>query len=55
MAWDESKAWRQGRNHQKLYQALLDDATTAPARNAKRKKVVRPEDMPWEMARQGLL
>jgi quercetin dioxygenase-like cupin family protein len=55
MAWDESRAWRKGRNHQKLYQALLDDAATAPARNAKRKKVVRPEDMPWEMSRQGLL
>jgi len=55
MAWDESKAWRRGRNSQKLYQALLDDATSAPARNAKRKKVVHPEDMPWEMARQGLL
>ena len=55
MAWDESKAWKKGRNSQKLYQALLDDATTAPARNSKRKKVVHPEDMPWEMARQGLL
>ena len=55
MAWDESKAWRRGRSSQKLYQALLDDATSAPARNAKRKKVVHPEDMPWEMARQGLL
>jgi hypothetical protein len=55
MAWGESKAWRQGSNNQKLYQALLDDASTAPARNAKRKKVVRPEDMPWEMSRQGLL
>jgi quercetin dioxygenase-like cupin family protein len=55
MAWDESKAWKKGRNSQKLYQALLDDASTAPARNSKRKKVVHPEDMPWEMARQGLL
>jgi quercetin dioxygenase-like cupin family protein len=55
MAWDESRAWKKGRNNQKLYQALLDDAATAPARNAKRKKVVRPEDMPWEMSRQGLL
>ena len=55
MAWDESKAWRRGRNSQKLYQALLDDAATAPARNAKREKVVHPEDMPWEMSRQGLL
>ena len=55
MAWDESRAWKKGRNNQKLYQALLDDAATAPARNSKRKKVVTPEDMPWEMARQGLL
>jgi quercetin dioxygenase-like cupin family protein len=55
MAWDESKAWKKGRNHQKLYQALLDDASAAPARNSKRKKIVRPEDMPWEMSRQGLL
>jgi len=55
MAWDESKAWMKGRSNQKLYQALLDDAATAPARNAKRRKIVRPEDMPWEMARQGLL
>jgi len=55
MAWDESKAWIKGRQNQKLYQALLEDAATAPARNAKRKKVVHPEDMPWEMSRQGLL
>ena len=55
MAWSESKAWMKGTVNQKLYQALLDDATEAPARNAKRKKIVHPEDMPWEMARQGLL
>ncbi len=55
MAWDESRAWRKGRDHRKLYQALLDDAASAPARNAKRKKIVHPEDMPWEMSRQGLL
>ena len=55
MAWSESKAWNKGTLNQKLYQALLDDATEAPARNAKRKKIVHPEDMPWEMARQGLL
>lgn len=55
MAWDESKAWMKGRNSQNLYQALLEDAAQAPARNAKRKKIVHPEDMPWEMSRQGLL
>jgi len=55
MAWDETKAWKRGRNNQKLYQGLLDDAANAPVRNAKRKKIVHPEDMPWELSRQGLL
>jgi quercetin dioxygenase-like cupin family protein len=55
MAWTEAKAWLKGSAHQDLYQQLLDNATEAPARNAKRKKIVKPEDMPWEMARQGLL
>ena len=55
MAWSESKNWLKGSTTGKLYQSLLDDATTAPQRNAKRKKVVRPDDMPWEMSRQGLL
>jgi quercetin dioxygenase-like cupin family protein len=55
MAWSEAKAWLQGSAHQNLYQDLLDDAAAMPARNARRKKVVRPADMPWEMSRQGLL
>ncbi len=55
MAWGESKAWLRGTASGKLYQGLLDDAKAAPVRNAKRKKLVHPEDMPWEMARQGLL
>ena len=55
MAWDESKTWLTGSTSGHLYQALLDDATQAPARNTKRRKIVRPEDMPWEMSRQGLL
>ena len=55
MAWSESNAWMQGTAQKNLYQDLLDDAAGAPARNAKRKKVVTPQDMPWEMSRQGLL
>ena len=55
MAWSESKAWRTGTANQPFYQALLDDAAAAPARNARRRKVIHPEDMPWEMSRQGLL
>ena len=55
MAWDESTNWLSGNAQARLYEELLQDAETAPARNAKRKKVVRPADMPWEMSRQGLL
>jgi len=55
MAWSESKAWLKGKTSGKLYQGMLDDVANAPARNAKRKKIVHPEEMPWEMARQGLL
>jgi quercetin dioxygenase-like cupin family protein len=55
MAWGESKVWMKGTANEKLYQGLLDDAVAAPVRNAKRKKVVHPNEMPWEMSRQGLL
>jgi quercetin dioxygenase-like cupin family protein len=55
MAWDESKAWMRGTLNEKFYQGLLEDATQQPTRNAKRKKIVHPEDMPWEMSPQGLL
>jgi quercetin dioxygenase-like cupin family protein len=55
MAWSESKAWLTGSDNQALYEELLNDAATAPARNSKRKKVVHPNEMPWEMSRQGLL
>ncbi len=55
MAWGEAKAWIAGASNQRLYQGLLDDATAAPRRNAGRRKVISPADMPWEMSRQGLL
>jgi quercetin dioxygenase-like cupin family protein len=55
MAWDEAKAWMSGTLNQKLYQDLLEDAATKPVRNSRRRKVVHPEEMPWEMSRQGLL
>lgn len=55
MAWAEAKAWIAGSESEPLYQRLLDHATEAPERDAKRKKVVRPDEMPWEMSRQGLL
>jgi hypothetical protein len=53
MAWDEARAWLSGTLNENLYQNLLDDALARPARNARREKIIHPEDMPWEMARQG--
>jgi quercetin dioxygenase-like cupin family protein len=55
MAWDESKAWLVGSENGALYQSLLNEATQAPTRNAKRKKIVHNDEMPWEMSQQGLL
>jgi quercetin dioxygenase-like cupin family protein len=55
MAWGESAVWLTGTANEGLYQNLLDEATEAPVRNARRKKIITPEEMPWEMARQGLL
>ena len=55
MAWGEAKAWLKGRTTGRLYQNQLDEVANQPARNARRKKIVHPDDMPWEMARQGLL
>jgi quercetin dioxygenase-like cupin family protein len=55
MAWDESKTWLVGSQNGKLYQSLLNEAMESPARNAKRKKIVHNDEMPWEMSQQGLL
>jgi quercetin dioxygenase-like cupin family protein len=55
MPWGETSAWLQGTSNHNLYQYLLEDAARAPARNARRKKVITPAEMPWEMARQGIL
>jgi quercetin dioxygenase-like cupin family protein len=55
MAWGETGAWTVGDEQGAFYQKLLDDAESAPVRNAERKKIVKPHEMPWEMSRQGLL
>jgi quercetin dioxygenase-like cupin family protein len=55
MAWDESNVWRQGEVNKNFYQDLLDDAAQKPVEDAKRKKIVKPNEMPWDMSRQGLL
>ncbi len=55
MAWGEAQSWIAGDTNNDLYRQLLEDAETAPERNSRRKKIVHPDEMPWEMSRQGLL
>ncbi len=55
MAWGEYAVWLSGVGNGRLYQAMLDDARTRPERDAKRRKIIAPADMPWEMSRQGIL
>jgi mannose-6-phosphate isomerase-like protein (cupin superfamily) len=55
MGFGEASRWRTGVLNQALYGELLEDARTAPDRNAARRKILHPEDMPWELSRHGLL
>jgi mannose-6-phosphate isomerase-like protein (cupin superfamily) len=55
MAWDETASWVAGEDNAQIYGRQLQRAAEAPERNAGRRKVLRPDDMPWEMSRQGLL
>ena len=55
MAWDEAKAWKRGKRTRSCTRRCSTMRRMQPARNARRKKIVQPEDMPWEMSRQGLL
>ena len=55
MPWEEWEQWAAGKQSGKFYADLLNDATTKPARDAERKKIITPDDMYWENSRQGLL
>jgi quercetin dioxygenase-like cupin family protein len=55
MAWGETSAWLDGLTNDPIYQGMLDDAAIAPQRDAARKKIIAPPDMPWELSRQGIL
>lgn len=55
MAWGESRTWLSGEVNDPIYELLLQDAAEAPVRNAGRRKVITPQEMPWEMSRQGIL
>jgi quercetin dioxygenase-like cupin family protein len=53
--WDEYNAYLQGNLSGKFYEELLDEAASAPERNADRPKVIKAAQMPWENSPHGLL
>ena len=53
--WDEYNNYLTGDLTGKFYDELLDEATNAPDVNAKRPKVVKASQMPWENSPHGLL
>jgi quercetin dioxygenase-like cupin family protein len=55
MAWGETRAWLAGAVNGPHYQDMLDEAAAAGERNAGRRKIIKPHEMPWEMSPQGLL
>ena len=55
MAWGESKVWQRGTQTSDFYRRLLVDAAERPARAAKRRRLLKPEEMPWELSPHGLL
>jgi len=55
MAWGESKVWQRGTQTSDFYRRLLVDAAERPARAAKQRRLLKPDDMPWELSPHGLL
>lgn len=55
MAWGESAVWRRGNRRADFYRGLLADAADRPAETARRRRLVKPEEMPWELSPHGLL
>lgn len=55
MPWQEADNWAAGSERGTFYADTLRDAAERPARDLGRKKIITPEDMPWENAPQGLL
>lgn len=55
MPWQEAENWNAGHEHGTFYADTLKDAAERPVRDGARKKIITPEEMPWENAPQGLL
>ncbi|MBV8642874.1 MAG: cupin domain-containing protein [Candidatus Eremiobacteraeota bacterium] len=55
MPFQEWEAWAAGKAQAAFYAETLADAAERPQRDAQRKKIITPEEMPWEMSPHGLI
>src|SRR5579884_2110294 len=53
--WGEYAKWLAGEESGSYYNDLLNEATTRPARDATRKKILKAYELPWENSPHGLL
>src|SRR3989304_637417 len=55
MAWGEGKVGQRAPRQADFSRRLLADAADRPVRNTGRRRLVKPEEMPWELSPHGLL
>ena len=55
MGFEESNTWLAGKTQASYYAESLREAAERPIRDAARKKIITPDEMPWEMSRHGLI
>ena len=55
MPFQEAEHWAAGKVRGTFYADTLKDAAERPARDAVRKKIIHPDEMPWENSPQGLI
>ncbi len=55
MKWGETKVWLSGKEKADFYQGLLQESRDRPIANRDKKRLVKPTEMPWELAPQGIL
>lgn len=55
MAWREKETWTAGTSAVSYYREQLQAAAARAERDRARRKIVKPAEMPWELAPHGLL
>src|SRR6202044_4049841 len=53
--WKKAPNWKPGKARSPFYPDPLKDAAERPIRDASRKKIITPEEMPSEMSPHGLI